>query len=829
MNLQDKIMQYMQNEAKKPVTQADLVDALSLQAEEINGLSKALEALEKENLLIQNRSGLFGLPKHMNLIVGRMNITSKGFGFVIPEQDGQDGKAKVDDIFIPVGMLNSAMNNDKVLVRVTTERSNFSKREGEIVRILERANTKVVGTFESSRTFGFVVPDDSRLNQDIFIEGRNFNGAKIGMKVVAEITKWPTKNHSPEGKIVEVLGKIGAPGVDILSVMRQYELEEQFPEDVQNEASAIEQLPNEKEVRRRKDRRNLQIVTIDGEDAKDLDDGVYAEKLPNGNFFLGVYIADVSHYVRPYTPLDKEAYNRGTSVYLADRVIPMLPVELSNGICSLNAGEDRLSMCAEMEIDANGKVVKYDIFPTVIHVYRRLTYSLVNRILVDKETTVVEDNKDILPLLNNLRAVYEVLHKRRQQRGSIDFDIPEIKVKLNAKGKAVGLIKREHGLGESIIEECMLVANETVAEHMARKELPFIYRIHEEPADDKMQALNELLANFNLHLNRNIEGDIEPKSIQAVLKSIVGKPEEKIISAVALRSMQQAKYKAENLGHFGLAAKYYTHFTSPIRRYPDLIVHRLLKEQINGKLTEERQQKLNSTLPEVAIHTSKRERIATEAERETTLIKEIEYMTAFLGEEFSGIISGVTAFGIFVELDNGVEGLVHVSTMINDYYEYAEKEYALIGESTNFRYRLGDRVDVILTKASIKERAIDFILKDNGKMPLVFEDDIIATPVLFEEPFRKDVKDKPESKSKRKEHLKNTKDNKQRNKKRKDKDTRINKNDKNKKRNNKVAKSTKNEAFYDKIYTKKSSKKSSSKERVRDRANKGKRRKNKSK
>lgn len=463
----------------------------------------------------------------MNLVVGKMSITSKGFGFVIPDNGLEEGKAKVDDIFIPAGMLNSAMNNDKVLVRITTERSSFTKREGEVIRILERANNKVVGTFESSRTFGFVVPDDSRLNQDIFIEGRNFNGAKVGMKVVAEITKWPTKNHSPEGKIIEVLGKIGAPGVDILSVMRQYDLSEQFPVDVQEEAKQIEQVPSKAECNKRKDRRHLQIVTIDGEDAKDLDDGVYAEKLPNGNFFLGVYIADVSHYVKAFSPLDKEAYNRGTSVYLADRVIPMLPVELSNGICSLNAGEDRLSMCAEMEIDANGSVIKYDIFPTVIHVYRRLTYKLVNRILVEKDTQMIEDNQDILPLLHNLEVVYKVLNKRRQMRGAIDFDIPEVKVKLNAKGQAVGLVKREHGLGESIIEECMLVANETVAEHMARKELPFIYRVHEEPVEDKMLALNELLANFNLHLNRNTEGEIEPRAVQEVLSSIKGKSEEK--------------------------------------------------------------------------------------------------------------------------------------------------------------------------------------------------------------------------------------------------------------------------------------------------------------
>lgn len=806
MSLQERIMKYMQECAKKPMSQEQLLSALDLHDEQVRELAPALEELERKNLLIQNRSGLFGLPAHMNLIIGRMSITSKGFGFVIPDNGAEEGKAKVNDVFIPSGMLGTAMNNDKVLVRITMEKSVVNRtREGEVIRILERANTRVVGTFESSRTFGFVVPDDNRINQDIFIEGRNFNGAKVGMKVVAEITKWPTKNHSPEGRIVEVLGKIGSPGVDILSVMRQYDLMEEFPPEVQEEAKSIEKQPDKREYRNRKDRRDLQIVTIDGEDAKDLDDGVYAEKLENGNIFLGVYIADVSHYVHSFAPLDKEAYNRGTSVYLADRVIPMLPVELSNGICSLNAGEDRLSMCAEMEIDANGAVVKYEIAPAVIHVYRRLTYNLVNKILVEKDEQVTADNQDILPLLENLKAVREVLYARRHRRGAIDFDISEVKVKLNARGQAVGLIRRERGLGESIIEECMLVANETVAEHMARRNLPFIYRIHENPTEEKMNALNELLATFNLHLNRNKDGEIEPLSVQQVLKAVKGKPEERIISAVALRSMQQAKYNAENLGHFGLAAQYYTHFTSPIRRYPDLIVHRLLKEQLSGKMNSTRQEKLKSRLPEIAAHTSKRERIATEAERETIQIKEIEYMAQFLGEEFSGIISGVTAFGIFVELDNGVEGLVHVSTMVNDYYEYVEREYALVGEATNFRYRLGDPVTVILTRASIKERAIDLILKDNGTMPRFLEDDIIAKPILTgvedidrrffakkavdnnikEEKPRKKVKKRKRKKEKTAEQVRKDKQSKEKHSK------------------NIAKKKAKSHKFYDEIYSKK--------------------------
>ena len=843
LNFKEIILEYLKDKAKKPVYPVDLVDALKISGENLNEFYKAIEELEQEFAIVQNKSGKYGLPKQLGMYFGRINITSKGFGFFIPDKkNGEAGKAKENDVFIPEKYLNGAMNNDRVLVKITDHGGMFfngyddyeRSAEGVVIKVIEHVHKRVVGTFESSRTFGFVVPDDTKLKQDIFIEGSNINGAKVGMKVVVEIIKWPTLTSKAEGKIVEVLGKVGSPGVDILSVIRQYDLAEEFPKEVCQMAQSIEQKPDKNEYKNRKDRRALQIVTIDGEDAKDLDDGVYVEQLANGNFFLGVYIADVSHYVKEFNALDKEAYSRGTSVYLADRVIPMLPVELSNGICSLNAGEDRLSMCIEMEIDNNGTILNYEISPAVIHVYRRLTYSLVNRILTDKEEAVIADNKDILPLLENLHKVHDALARRRHMRGAINFDTVEVKVKLNSQGQTVGLIKRERGLGESIIEECMLVANETVAEHMARKDLPFIYRIHENPTQEKIQSLNNLLANFNLHLIKDENGEIKPKSVQKVLESIKDKPEEKIISAVALRSMQQAKYSAENLGHFGLAAKYYTHFTSPIRRYPDLLVHRLLKEQLNGQLSQTRQDKLKARLPEIAVHTSKRERIATEAERDTLLIKEIEYMACFLGEEFDGIISGVTAFGIFVELDNGVEGLVHVSTMINDYYEFIESEYALVGEMSNFKYRLGDSVKVVLTRASVKERAIDFILKGNGRRPAMLEDDIIAEPIFAE--FRSDNLSKDSEKSKTNKKKKDDKkvesdkkgkkknksshsDNKNKRKSKKEllkTATRKSKKHKDKfaddnfaiGKNGKKAKKKKQSAFYDDIYAKKSSKKS---------------------
>ena len=730
LDIEAKILDYFRNQHKQPTTLINLTEALDLTTQ-TKDLSLALEDLENKGEIMQNAAGTYGLPKFFQHCTGYLSITSRGFGFVIP--DTEEGKPKAEDIFITKGNLNHAMNQDYVLVKVTASRNDFRSHEGQVVRILNHANKKIVGTFQSSRTYGFVVPDDTRITTDIVIDSNHFKGATTGTKVVVEITKWPTADAKPEGKVIEVLGKVGDPGVDILSIMRHYDLAEEFPEDVAKEASLIETEPNPNEVKRRADRRNLPVVTIDGEDAKDLDDGVYAQQLENGNIFLGVYIADVSYYVKPYSPLDQEAFNRGNSVYLVDRVIPMLPVELSNGICSLNAGVERLAMACEMEINPQGKVVKYEILPVVIKVYRRLTYNLVNKILFEREKEAIKDNEDILTLLYSLKAVQKILRIHRNQRGAINFELPEVKVNLDDKGKPLGLVKREHGLGESIIEECMLIANETVAKHMATRELPFIYRIHEEPNPEKITALNNLLANFNLYLKCNKDGSYPPKEFQRVLNSVVGKPEEKIISSVALRSMQQAKYSPENLGHFGLAATFYTHFTSPIRRYPDLIVHRLLREQLQGKLTGAKLSKYPARLEEIAQHTSKQERIAIEAERETVLIKEVEYMSQFIGDEFDAIISGVTSFGIFVELDNGVEGLVHISTLINDYYQYIQDDYALVGERTGFRYRLGDKVVVVLAKTSLEDRSIDFIIKNNGPMLKLYKD-IVAKPFDFNEP-----------------------------------------------------------------------------------------------
>ncbi|WP_051533360.1 ribonuclease R [Anaerovibrio sp. RM50] len=654
-------------------------------------------------------------PVAEELVTGVLSLSSRGFGFVTPE-----GMQKnEDDIFILKSGLNTAMNGDTVQVRlfpqyaVTPGRS----KEGEVYKIIERANSKIVGIFSASRNFGFVSPDDTRIKEDIYIPSGQFLGAKTGDKVVVEVTQWPEGGKKAEGHIVEVLGKADAPGVDILSIMRQYDLSESFPEVVQQAANAVEQSINADEhigKNGREDRRHLKIVTIDGEDAKDLDDGVYVEKHDDGSFFLGVYIADVSWYVRENQPLDIEAQARGTSVYLVDRVVPMLPKELSNGICSLNAGVDRLSMACEMEISPVGKVTKYKILPVVVHVYRRLTYTLVNKILVERDKDFCQDNEDILPLLYNLEEVRNAMYKYRHNRGAINFEVPEIKVKLDENGRAVGLKKRVSNLGESIVEQCMLAANETVAEHMCRRKQPFMYRIHETPEPAKIEALNRLMGTFGLHLKTSAEGNVRPKELQIALEKIAGKPEEKILGTVSLRSMQQARYAAVNEGHFGLAAEYYTHFTSPIRRYPDLIVHRLLRESFpTGSIPRDRREQLIHKLPEMAEHASKRERVAVSAERDTTDLKKVEYMEQFVGDTFEGVISSVTGFGFFVELDNGVEGLVHMTTLKDDYYDYVENRYALVGNHHHRSYQLGDTVEVILVRASVEEKALDFVVKDN--------------------------------------------------------------------------------------------------------------------
>ncbi|VBB07542.1 cold shock protein [Lucifera butyrica] len=707
MNLKQKILAFMREEAYKPLAFEDLAEEMQLGVKELSALWQALKELEANADVIKTRFDKYGLPERMNLVVGRLAIHNKGYGFVIPENPSEEG-----DVFVAADVMMNAMNNDRVVARIHRRQQGAGKRrEGEVIRIVERANARIVGTFDHGRNFGFVIPDDSRIGQDIFIPREEFSGAKSGSKVVAEITKWPEKRKSAEGKIVEILGMPGEPGIEILSIIKKHNLPVEFPPEVEQEAVRIPQSIEPEEIAGRRDLRQLSIVTVDSEDARDLDDAVHVQRLKNGRYLLGVHIADVSYYVRENTALDEEARSRGTSVYLVDRVLPMLPPRLSNGICSLNAGEDRLTISAHMEIDHRGQVLRYEVFPSVIHVSKRLSYNIVRRILAEHDENLRAEYQELVGSLEDMERLCHILRSRRMRRGAIDFEFPEVKVKLDEQGHPLEIVKRVRSIAESIIEEFMLVANETVAEHMYNRGMPFVFRVHEEPEPEKMVKLNNLLHNFGQHLAAMDE--VQPMALQKVLNRIAGRPEERIISTVMLRSLKQARYEAENLGHFGLAATYYTHFTSPIRRYPDLIVHRLIRESFTeGDVSAKRRQRLAALLPEIALHSSQRERAAAEAERETVDFKKAEYMGRFIGDEFEGIISGVTAFGFFVELDNGVEGLVHVSALDDDYYQYVEEQYALIGERTRKVFRLGEAVKVILTKVNLEERNIDFTLPE---------------------------------------------------------------------------------------------------------------------
>jgi len=702
MTLNEKILTFMREDAYRPLSAEDLAEEMELKAKDLADFWSLLDKLEAEAAIIKTRFGKYGVPERMNLVVGTLSAHAKGFGFVVPDDPAEP------DVYIPSDALLSAMNKDRVVARIHSQATGL-RREGEIIRIVRRANLQVVGTFETSRHFGFVTPDDARITQDIFIPREDWNEAKSGARVTVEITKWPEKKRSAEGKIIEILGYKGDPGLEITAIIKSHQLPLRFPPEVEQAAEHVEQTIRESEIAGRRDLRSVPMVTIDSEDARDLDDAVDVQKLPNGRYLLGVHIADVSHYVQENSLLDQEARQRATSVYLVDRVLPMLPPRLSNGICSLNAGEDRLAMSIQMEIDPLGRVLQYEIFPSVIRVQTRLSYTIVRKIVADRDETLRQEYKELVPQIEEMEGLCHILRQRRMKRGAIDFDFPELKVKLDDQGKPLAILKRVRTIAESIIEEFMLVANETVAEHMHGLGVPFVFRVHEEPAQEKMEKLNKLLHTFGQRISGT--DDVEPMALQKVLARIAGRPEERIISTVMLRSLKQAKYQPENVGHFGLAATYYTHFTSPIRRYPDLIVHRLIRETLQkGGISSKRREKLAAILPEITLHSSQQERAAAEAERDTVDLKLVEYMAQFINDEFDGVISGVTAFGLFVELENGVEGLVHVSAMDDDYYHYLEDQYALIGERTKKTYRLGDDLKVILTKVNSEERSIDFAL-----------------------------------------------------------------------------------------------------------------------
>ncbi|MRG84713.1 ribonuclease R [Salinibacillus xinjiangensis] len=702
-SLKEKILTYF-NEHAKPLSVHEIEDVLELDedAEEFKDLVKTLNDLEQDGELVRTRKNRYGLPEKMNLIRGTIQMHAKGFAFLIPDEEGRD------DVFLNNRDLNSAMNGDRVMVRIESGGEGGQRAEGTVIRILERNNNKIVGTYQDNGAFGFVIADDKRIPHDIFIPKSETNGAVDGHKVIVEITKYPEDRMSAEGSVLEILGHKNDPGIDILSIIYKHGIKSDFPPEVMEQANQVPDSIDPSEIENRRDLREETIITIDGADAKDLDDAVTVKRLENGNYKLGVYIADVSYYVKEGSPIDEEGFERGTSVYLTDRVIPMIPHRLSNGICSLNPRVDRLTLGCEMEITDQGEVVNHDIFQSVIKTTERMTYSDVNKILVEEDEGLRSKYEHITPMLENMETLAQILRTKRMGRGAIDFDFKEAKVEVNESGEATDVVLRERSVGERLIEEFMLAANETIAEHFHWMQVPFIHRIHEEPNEEKLQHFFEFIANLG-YVVRGTANDIHPKALQAVLEEVKGTQEEMVISKLMLRSMQQAKYDPNSVGHFGLSTEFYTHFTSPIRRYPDLIVHRLIRTYlVEKKLDPKTREYWKDSLPEIARHTSAMERRAVDAERETDDLKKAEYMQGKIGEEFDGVISSVTNFGMFVELPNTIEGLVHVSFLTDDYYHFDQQSYAMIGERTGNVFRIGDEITVRCVNVNLDERDIDF-------------------------------------------------------------------------------------------------------------------------
>lgn len=693
------LVSLMNEEAYVPMKLKELAILLNVPKEQREELKQVLNLLLAEGKISVSKKGKFGKAETFAL-VGVFSGHSRGFGFVAIE-------GREEDVFIPADKTGGALHGDKVQIVIDSERRG-GRPEGTVVRILEHANETLVGTYQKGKGYGFVVPDNQKISKDIFIPQGCDQGAVSGHKVMVKIKDFgEKKGKKPEGVITEILGHIHDPGVDILSIVRAYDLPEEFPGAVKTQLKQIPDEVTKDSWAGRKDLRDLPTVTIDGEEAKDLDDAISIERAGEG-YLLGVHIADVSHYVQEHTPLDEEALKRGTSVYLVDRVIPMLPHQLSNGICSLNEGEDRLALSCLMEIDSQGNVTGHEIAETVIRSDRRMTYTAVNAIVTDHDPQVTAEYAEFAEMFLLMKELADILRKKRHARGSIDFDFPESKILLDEKGKPTEIKAYERNAATRIIEDFMLLANETVAEDYFWQEVPFLYRTHDKPDEDRMKRLGTFINNFGYVL-RMPGGQVYPKEIQKLLDKVEGTPEELLISRLTLRSMKQAKYTIENTGHFGLAARYYTHFTSPIRRYPDLQIHRIIKEALHGGLTGKRISHYEKILPKVAVQTSALERRADEAERETDKLKKVQYMEQFIGQEFEGVISGVTSWGFYVELPNTVEGLVHISELRDDYYVFLEERYELCGEMTGKTYKLGQTIRVQVTGCDRFSKTIDFI------------------------------------------------------------------------------------------------------------------------
>lgn len=721
MKIKETILSFMKEQVYKPMDLQELSKIFDIRKDDFKVFKKTIKTMEREGLIVRNRNDKFGVPEKMGLVTGKIQIHSKGFGFLIPDDDEKQ------DIFIPSSFINGAMNGDKVVGKILKEDIKGKKCEGEIVAILERVNKKILGVYEDSKSFGFVVAEDKRIQNDIFIPKSSKGEAKTGDVVMVEITKWPEKRRNPEGQIIEILGKKGDKGIDILSIIKKHGLPEEFPAKVEAFAANIDEEITKSEYKKRTDLRDVTMVTIDGEDAKDLDDAVSIERLENGNYKLGVHIADVTHYVREKNPLDKEALTRGTSVYLIDRVIPMLPRKLSNGICSLNPKVDRLALSCIMTIDKSGKVLDHEIVESIIRTNERMTYSDVTKILRDDNKELIEKYEYLVDDFKAMEELCEILNHKRLQRGAIDFDFEECKIILDDLGKPIDIKPYERAIANRIVEEFMLVCNETIAEHMFWCNVPFVYRIHENPNEEKLQLFGDFV--YNLGYIFKMGTEVHPGALQEILGKVKGKKEETVVSTLLLRSMMQAKYSPTCVGHFGLAAKYYCHFTSPIRRYPDLQIHRIIKEFINGGISQERIGKLTNIVEHSSKQSSDMERLAQEAEREVDDLKKAEYMQEKIGEEYDGIISSVTSFGMFIELPNTIEGLVHISDLHDDYYVYDERHLSLVGERKKKIYRLGDSVKIKVDKVDIENREVYFKLIEEE---VEEEDEVTVDEVMKE-------------------------------------------------------------------------------------------------
>lgn len=697
----ERILAYMESEGYVPIKRRDMRAMLSVPQEDREKFESLINELIAEGRVFETKKGKLASPKDLQMATGTFIGHARGFGFVTPDAGGED-------IFIPASETMGAMQKDRVLYKMLHKAEKGKKADGVIVRILERGQQRIVGTFEAgSKGYGFVVADDKKIAKDIFISRENTKGAVTGHKVVVKITDYGEDRRNPEGKVIEILGHINDPGVDILSVIRRYELAVEFPEEVYAEIEHLGTEVAEADKKGREDLRDLLTITIDGADAKDLDDAVSLKRLGNGNFELGVHIADVSHYVRENTALDKEAYARGTSVYLVDRVIPMLPHKLSNGICSLNPHVDRLALSCLMEVNGRGEVVSHRILESVINSDYRMTYTAVREILEDGTPALLEQYAEILPMLEDMEELRQILGEKRRKRGSVNFDLPESKIILDENGKPIDIKPYEKSIATNMIEEFMLVCNETIAENSFWQEMPFMYRSHQEPDEDKLEKMEQFLRGFGYYLRKK-DGEIHPRELQKVLQKAEETDEERIITRMVLRSMMQARYTAENGGHFGLAAKYYCHFTSPIRRYPDLEIHRMIKKMLHGELDEKASAYYRRKMPDWAKHCSKQERVAEDAERDTDALKKVEFMEDKVGQIYEGIISGVTNWGIYVELPNTIEGMVALSQMDDDYYEFDEKKMLVFGKRTKKSYRLGDKVVVSVAKVDRMMGTIDF-------------------------------------------------------------------------------------------------------------------------